>query len=58
MGLSTPTMQYVVALAKLFHVSTDYLLGMEPKSSIVVDGYTYEEVELLYTLIKYFDKER
>lgn len=58
MGLSTPTTQYVVAMAKLFHVSTDYLLGMETKTSINLDGYTQEEVELLYSLIKYFDSQR
>ena len=29
MGISAPTTQYIVALAKLFHVSTDYLLGLE-----------------------------
>ena len=33
MGLSMPTTQYVVTLAKLFHVSADYLLGLtdEPR---------------------------
>ena len=58
MGLSTPTTQYVVGIAKLFHVSADYLLGMEAKASIVLDGYTPEEIELLYSLIKYFDNQR
>ena len=27
MGLSIPTAQYIVAMAQLFHISTDYLLG-------------------------------
>ena len=27
MGLSVPSTQYIVELAKLFNVSTDYLLG-------------------------------
>ena len=48
MGLSMPTTQYVVTLAKLFHVSADYLLGLTASSSIVLDGYTQEEIELLY----------
>lgn len=48
MGLSMPTTQYVVTLAKLFHVSADYLLGLTASSSIVLDGYTQEEIEMLY----------
>lgn len=58
MGLSMPTTQYVVTLAKLFHVSADYLLGLTASSSIVLDGYTQEEIELLYKLIRYFDDQK
>lgn len=58
MGLSTPTIQYVVALAKLFHVSSDYLLGMEPKQTIDLDPYSGEEKEVLYSLIRYFDSRK
>lgn len=58
MGLSMPTTQYVVTLAKLFHVSADYLLGLTDSSSIVLDGYTQEEIELLYKLIRYFDDQK
>ena len=32
-------------LAKLFHVSADYLLGLTASSSIVLDGYTQEKIE-------------
>lgn len=58
MGLFMPTTQYVVALAKLFHVSADYLLGLTASLSIVLDGYTQEEIELLYKLIRYFDDQK
>lgn len=58
MGLSMPTTQYVVTLAKLFHVSADYLPGLTASSSIVLDGYTQEEIELLYKLIRYFDDQK
>lgn len=58
MGLSMPTTQYVVTLAKLFRVSADYLLGLTASSSIVLDGYTQEEIELLYKLIRYFDDQK
>ncbi len=58
MGLSTPTTHYVVALAKLFHVSTDYLLGIDNKRNIILDGYSKSEIELIYNLIKYFDEHK
>lgn len=58
MGLSTPTTNYVVALAKLFHVSTDYLLGINNQRQIVLDGYSKDEIELIYNLLEYFDKQK
>ncbi len=58
MGISAPTTQYVVAMAKLFHVSTDYLLGTENTLHITLDGYTQEETQLIFNLLKYFDSQR
>ena len=55
MGLSTPTTQYIVALTKLFHVSADYILGIEVEQSISLRGYTEEEVSLVLNLLRYFD---
>lgn len=57
MGLSTPTTQYVVALAKLFHVSADYILGTEPEMSLSLRGYTKEEIALIKSLLQYFDSQ-
>lgn len=56
MGLSSPTTQYIVAMAKLFHVSSDYILGLQPNLFITLDGYTEEEAALIYNLLKYFDE--
>lgn len=56
--LSTPTTQYVVALAKLFHVSAYYLLGLETEKHLVLDGYSHEEIELVFNLTKYFDSKK
>ncbi len=58
MGLSTPTTQYVVALSRLFHVSSDYLLGIEPQMSLSFEDYTPEEMELVYHLLKYIDQRK
>lgn len=58
MGLSTPTTQYVVALTKLFHVSADYLLGIETECSVSLRGYTDAEIALVMNLLEYFDSAR
>ena len=57
MGLSTPTTPYIVEIAKIFHISTDYLLGIEKHRSIVLDGYNNTQIELIYRLLKYFDEQ-
>ncbi len=58
MGLSAPTTQYIVALARMFHVSADYILGIEAEQSISLRGYTEEEVALVFNLLQYFDSQR
>lgn len=58
MGLATPNTNYIVGLAKLFHVSTDYLLGLDKSTQIVLDGYNKEQIELIYNLLKYFDNNK
>lgn len=58
MGLSTPTTQYIVALAKLFHVSSDYILGLETQNALILDSYSSEEIEVIYSLIRYFDSQK
>lgn len=57
-GLSTPTIQYVVAMSRLFHVTADYLLGMEADYRLSLQGYTPEEIRLVSDLIRYFDSSR
>ncbi len=55
MGLSTPTTQYIVALAKLYHVSTDYILGVAPDRTISLQGYREDEIRLVLDMLRYFD---
>ena len=57
-GLSSPTIQYVVAMTRLFHVSADYMLGTEPEYTLSLRGYSSEEIRLLTDLIGYFDRQR
>lgn len=54
MGLSVPSTQYIVELAKVFNVSTDYLLGMESTSTISVEGLSEKQVSALLLTIECF----
>lgn len=58
MGLSTPTTQYVVDMARLFHVSADCLLGIDTTDTISLEGYTEEEKRLVLNLLHYMDSRR
>ena len=53
MGISVPSTQYVVELAYIFKVSTDYLLGMKTSAAVSVEGLTKEDVEMVYALINH-----
>lgn len=50
-GLSIPSPTYLVALAKEFAVSTDYLLEVEPLRTVNVTGLTDQDVALLAELV-------
>ena len=51
MGISVPSTQYIVELANIFHVSTDYLLGVNTTSTISVAGLTDQDIEIVNSLI-------
>lgn len=51
MGISVPSTQYIVELAHLFNVSTDYLLGVNTTSSISVAGLSDKDIELINSII-------
>ena len=57
MGLSTPTTQYIVAMCKLFHVTSDYILGIESGLTFSLGGYSEDEIALIFNMLKYFDKQ-
>ena len=57
MGISVPSTQYVVELALMFDVSTDYLLGVDKKASIGTEGLSEADVQLVYTLISHLKEK-
>lgn len=54
MGLSVPSTQYVVELAKIFGVSTDYLLGMDKTAAVSVEGLSEKQVAAVVNVIECF----
>lgn len=53
MGISIPSTQYIVELANIFSVSTDYLLNVKSTSTISVQGLTEDDVAIVYGLINH-----
>ena len=49
-GLSMPSPQSLVDLARLFSVSTDYLLGVEKHNTVNVSGLDEKDVALIAQL--------
>lgn len=56
MGISVPSTQYIVELALLFEVSTDFLLGMPNTATVSVKGLSEEEISTVVSVIKGYQK--
>ena len=50
-GSRYPSYDVLIKLARIFHVSTDYLLGMTDKRNIDVTGLDGDEIELISQLV-------
>ena len=50
-GSRYPTYDTLIKLARMFHVSTDYLLGLADKRNIDVTGLDDEDVGLISQLV-------
>ena len=57
MGISTPSTQYIIQLAQIFNVSTDFLLGLKSTSTINVNGLNEEDIVLLQGIIEHLRKK-
>ena len=53
MGISVPSTQYIVELAAIFKVSTDYLLGVNETTTINVSGLTDADIKLVNTIVSH-----
>lgn len=51
-GIRLPSYDTLVHIAKIYNVSTDFLLGLEHKQEIDLSGLSQEEVNAILNLIK------
>lgn len=51
MGISVPSTQYLMRLAEIFQVSTDYLLGRTGMATVSVAGLSEGDIRLVHTII-------
>lgn len=55
MGVSKPSLDNLLALSRIFHTTTDYLLGNDNEETIVISDFTIEEKELIMRLVHYIE---
>jgi len=53
MGISVPSTQYIVALAGIFGVSTDFLLGVNSSAVVYVDGLEENDILLVQNIVQH-----
>ncbi|MBR5156977.1 MAG: helix-turn-helix transcriptional regulator [Clostridia bacterium] len=57
MGISVPSTQYIVELANIFRVSTDFLLGIDNNATISTEGLSDEDIKLVYGIIEHLKRK-
>ncbi len=55
-GMNSPSTDNLISLAKIFHVSTDYLLDINAANTVNLDGYSAHEQSLIFHLLQYFNE--
>lgn len=53
-GLRMPSYEVLIKMAYYFHVSTDYLLGVNQKDCVYPSQLTEEQMHALYDLLETF----
>lgn len=57
MGISIPSTQYIVQLAHIFNVSTDFLLGVNTSATVSVEGLSDEDIALVQNIVKHLSNK-
>ena len=57
-GSRYPSYDALIKLSRIFHVSTDYLLGLSATSTLDISSLNEEEINIVYSLIEYFRSKK
>ena len=55
-GANYPSTDNLVSLAKIFRVSTDYLLDIDATKTVNLDSYSSHAQGIVFRLLQYFDE--
>ncbi len=58
MGTTAPSTQYIVKLAEIFKVSTDFLLDVASTSTVSVEGLTDREIASIVEIINCYKENK
>ena len=53
-NIKTPSLDVLVKLSILYGVSADYILGLENRKLLLIDGLTMDQEEIIKVLIREF----
>lgn len=57
-GISIPTVDHILDLANLFKVTSDYLLCLDDKPVMVLDGFSQSEIDFLNDIVQALRRRR
>lgn len=58
MGISRPNLDNLIALSRIFHTTTDYLLGVKHEDVIIINHFSTEEKALVMGLVNYIERQK
>lgn len=55
-GANYPSIDSLILLSQVFHVSTDYLLAVSKNKTVILDQFSEHQCELVFQMMKFFDE--
>ena len=56
-GINSPSLSYIIKLAQIFGVSTDYLLGVNERLTVDITSLDEEQKQAVIFMIKLFERD-